>query len=128
MPGKILGEQLGERLFTERPSNSRLVLGYMSKQKKVHKWLTMQQVELAKTCYLMMLRKAVAIHQAHEKKSDDNGNQKQKKKRESPRLLKKRKLIHDSSEDDEHADDTTVGIDDDAYPRAAACIRRRLPG
>lgn len=84
-------------MFNARPSNSRLVLAYMSKQKKVHKWLSATQVELAKTCYLMMLRNAVAIKQNNERKSN-NKSKDSDKKRTSPRLAKKRRLIHDSSD------------------------------
>lgn len=98
--GKILAQELEERMFTERPSNSRLVLGYMSKQKKVQKWLTAAQVDLAKSCYLMMMREAEDILSASKKAASAN-QQSTGNTRHSPRLAKKRRLIADSSSEEE---------------------------
>lgn len=100
----ILRQELQDRFFTWRPSNSRLVLGYMSKQKKPEKWLTREQVDLAKTCYFTMLRESDEILKGDAAKVTE-------KKRSSPRLAKKRKLIADSDSDE---DFEVLGIDSEA--------------
>ncbi|KAK3247158.1 hypothetical protein CYMTET_43333 [Cymbomonas tetramitiformis] len=54
-------EELEARLFTLRPSNSRLIQCYMTKQAACNTFLSPFQVTLAKTLYLTALREAAAI-------------------------------------------------------------------
>jgi len=56
-----LAAQLQARFFMERPSNTRLVLACMSKQKEMETWLTPSQCELAKTLYIGMIKEASNI-------------------------------------------------------------------
>ena len=57
----VMVDEIQARVFTVRASNTRLVQCYMSKQMKSSRYLTAEQDELAKTCYMAMLRNAVAI-------------------------------------------------------------------
>lgn len=114
---EILVEELRSRFFTERPSNSRLALAHMSKQKRTDKWMTPAQVELAKTCYLMMLREAHAIRFSSQ---HFTGASASARKRESPRLAKKRRLIDDSDSDD--AVSTAPGAVADHVPSTADAV------
>ena len=54
----ILSEQLKGRFFGERPSNTRLVQIWMSKQRLASKWLPPAWHSIAKGLYLNMLRSA----------------------------------------------------------------------
>lgn len=103
----VLKEELQSRFFVNRPSNSRLVLGYMSKQSVPSKWLTQQQIELAKTCYLMMLRQAVELSGA-----GGSAAHKKKKQRMSPRLQKRRSLIDESDSEDGFAEVARTACED----------------
>ena len=60
---RIMVKQLGERFFddAERPSNTRLVQCWMSKQRPAEKWLPEPWHVLAKGLYLGMLREAATI-------------------------------------------------------------------
>ena len=60
---RIMVEQLDERFFdlAERPSNTRLVQCWMSKQRPAEKWLPEEWRVLAKGLYLGMLRDAAKI-------------------------------------------------------------------
>jgi hypothetical protein len=49
---KVMVDELNARFFTERPSNSRLVLGFMSKQMPAELWMPSAWLALAKTLYL----------------------------------------------------------------------------
>ena len=49
------------RFFVERPSDTRLVLAAMSKQKRMDKWLSPAQCRLALTLYLQYMRTAAKI-------------------------------------------------------------------
>jgi hypothetical protein len=53
-----VSSQLESRMFVERPSNTRMVLAAMSKQKKMAAWLTPAQCTLAHSLYLQYLRSA----------------------------------------------------------------------
>ena len=58
---KILKEEMQARAFDLRPSNTRLVQCYMSKQMPATVYLTDPQYALAKTLYMQMLRTALEI-------------------------------------------------------------------
>lgn len=106
----VLKEELQSRFFSNRPSNSRLVLGYMSKQSHPSKWLTPQQIELARTCYLMMIRQALELSEVH------NSTHSTKKQRTSPRLQKKRRSLIDDSDSDDAMADAARATCEDASP------------
>jgi hypothetical protein len=88
--------QLKKRFFHERPSNTRMVLAAMSKQRKMDKWLSAAQCRLANTLYLQYLRIAVGI-------MNKFNSSKRLPTRSSPRKSTgggKRKLMEDSDSDD----------------------------
>ena len=58
---EVLQRELQERAFDLRPSNTRLVQCYMSKQVPASAYLTAAQVALARTLYMEMLRTAHEI-------------------------------------------------------------------
>jgi hypothetical protein len=57
----IMVDELTQRFFAERPSNSRLVQIWMSKQYPAEKWLPEEWKMLAKGLYLNWLREAAKI-------------------------------------------------------------------
>jgi hypothetical protein len=57
----VLKAELQSRKFDLRPSNTRLVQCYMSKQMSARIYLSEGQYALAKTCYMQMLRAALEI-------------------------------------------------------------------
>jgi hypothetical protein len=57
----VMQDELNQRLFVNRPSNSRLVQAYMSKQMPSSLYLTEAQNTLARSLYLKALRDAVSI-------------------------------------------------------------------
>ena len=57
----VLKAELQSRKFDLRPSNTRLVQCYMSKQMSARIYLSEAQYNLAKTCYMQMLRAALEI-------------------------------------------------------------------
>ena len=58
---EVMVNELNGRFFTERPSNGRLVLAYMSKQMPPELWMPAAWVTLAKSLYLQMLRAATNV-------------------------------------------------------------------
>ena len=64
----VLQDQLTARFFTDRPSNARLVLCYMSKSLPIDAYLPKPWVNLAKTLYLQWLRTCLDLHLASERR------------------------------------------------------------
>eukprot|EP00966_Prymnesium_polylepis_P258025 5960184-Prymnesium_polylepis.1 len=57
----VLVEELESRFFVARPSNTRLVQCYMSKQRPIASYLPARMCTLAKTVYLSWIRRAAVI-------------------------------------------------------------------
>ena len=57
----VLAQELEDRFFTERPSNSHLVQCYMSEQLSMEVWAPSEWVSIAKALYARMLREAASI-------------------------------------------------------------------
>eukprot|EP00966_Prymnesium_polylepis_P086516 2002415-Prymnesium_polylepis.1 len=57
----ILKEELDSRFFVARPSNTRLVQCYMSKQKPIRSYLPARMCTIAETLYKVWMRRAAAI-------------------------------------------------------------------
>ena len=57
----VLVEELESRFFVARPSNTRLVQCYMSKQRPIASYLPERMCTLAKTVYLSWIRRAAVI-------------------------------------------------------------------
>ena len=74
----VMLEELQQRFFAERPSNSRMVQLYMSKQKRSTNWLPETWRLLSESLYLRWLRKAQEHLSASTRQLRSSPNKKQK--------------------------------------------------
>eukprot|EP00966_Prymnesium_polylepis_P171923 3975808-Prymnesium_polylepis.1 len=101
-----MAEELHDRFFGERPSNSRMVQLHMSKQKRSTAWLPEPWRALAESLYLRWLRKAHEHLKGSMRELRSSPNKKQKTSSRTTILLF-------DDDDDDSNDDSSGGKDDD---------------